>query len=194
MLARLWQENRKSLPQASAGQTARTFMGSQPAAYFSLYVLKATDFYHFIYGDGFQDAVTAQQLLTPCLATAFLHNLAAYAMIGMQRQKLLFIFIFLACLSISYAVFTLIPKMPLEGAALSLTITKSLGCNLHSWLFQWHAHPMSARQWALMLAVCACSVILWAFLGKFMPREGAELAGLLPLLALLWYWRPPPPL
>ncbi len=52
---------------------------------------------------------------------------------------------------------------------------------------------MSARQWALMLAVCACSVILWAFLGKFMPREGAELAGLLPLLALLWYWRPPPP-
>ena len=25
-----------------------------------------------------------------------------------------------------------------------------------------------------------------------LPREVAELAGLLPLLALFWYWRPPP--
>lgn len=191
MLARLWQENRKAFRKL-AGQTARTLWAASLPLIF-LICVESDRFLPFIYGDGFQDAVTAQQLLTPCLATAFLHNLAAYAMIGMQRQKLLFIFYLSGLLINLVCCFTLIPKMPLEGAALSLTITKVWVAICTVGFFQWHAHPMSARQWALMLAVCACSVILWAFLGKFMPREGAELAGLLPLLALLWYWRPPPP-
>lgn len=38
------------------------------------------------------------------------------------------------------------------------------------------------------------AVGLWWSLGMILalPREVAELAGLLPLLALFWYWRPPP--
>ena len=46
----------------------------------------------------------------------------------------------------------------------------------------------------LMLAAIAVAVGLWWSLGMVLalPREVAELAGLLPLLALFWYWRPPP--
>ena len=45
----------------------------------------------------------------------------------------------------------------------------------------------------LMLATAASSVALWWGVGTVAPRELAEAAGLIPLLALFWRWRPPPP-
>ena len=89
---------------------------------------------------------------------------------------------------------TIIEPMPLEGAALSLTATKVWVAILTVGYFQWVARPMSPGQWLLMLAAIAVAVGLWWSLGMVLglPREVAELAGLLPLLALFWYWRPPP--
>ena len=83
--------------------------------------------------------------------------------------------------------------MPLEGAALSLTITKVWVAILTVGFFQWAARPMSAGQWLLMLAAIMVSLALWWLTGKMAPREVAELVGLVPLLALFWRWRPPPP-
>lgn len=191
MLARLWQENRNAFRKL-AGQTARTLWAASLPLIF-LICVESDRFLPFIYGQGFQDAVRAQQLLTPCLATAFLHNLAAYAMIGMQRQKLLFLFYLSGLIINLVCCFTLVPAMPLDGAALSLTITKVWVAIFTVGFFQWHARPMSAGQWGMMLLACASSVSLWHFTGIYLPREVAELAGLLPLLILLWYWRPPPP-
>jgi len=139
-------------------------------------------------------AATAQRLLTPCLATAFLHNLAAYAMIGMRKHTLL-LFFYLSGLVVNIVCcLTIIEPMPLEGAALSLTATKVWVAILTVGYFQWVARPMSLGQWLLMLAAIAVAVCLWWSLGMILalPREVAELAGLLPLLALFWYWRPPP--
>ena len=136
-------------------------------------------------------AVTAQRLLTPCLATAFLHNLAAYAMIGMRRHSLLLCF-YLSGLAVNiFCCYWLIPQMPLEGAALALTITKVWVAILTVSFFQATARPMTAAQWGLMLATIGVSVGLWYGCGLVLPREVAEIAGLLPLLALLWRWRPP---
>ena len=83
--------------------------------------------------------------------------------------------------------------MPLEGAALSLTITKVWVALLTVGYFQWAARPMNLGQWSLMLLTCAASVGLWWGIGLVARREVAELAGLVPLLALFWRWRPPPP-
>ena len=83
--------------------------------------------------------------------------------------------------------------MPLEGAALSLTITKVWVALLTVGYFQWAARPMSLGQWGLMLAACAVCIGLWWGIGLVAPRELAELAGLVPLLALFWRWRPPAP-
>ena len=44
-----------------------------------------------------------------------------------------------------------------------------------------------------MLGAAAASVALLWGVGLALPRELAELAGLVPLLALFWFWRPPPP-
>ena len=83
--------------------------------------------------------------------------------------------------------------MPLEGAALSLTITKVWVALLTVGYFQWAARPMNLGQWSLMLLTCAVSVGMWWGIGLVARREVAELAGLVPLLALFWRWRPPPP-
>jgi O-antigen/teichoic acid export membrane protein len=150
-------------------------------------------FLPLIYGPNYQSAVTAQRLLTPCLATAFLHNLAAYAMIGMRRHRLLLAFYVSGLICNLICCFVLIPRMPLEGAALSLTITKIWVALLTVGYFQWTARPMRLGQWAMLLGAALCSAALWWACGRVAPRELAELAGLIPLLALFWRWRPPPP-
>lgn len=191
MLARLWQENRQEFRKL-AGQTARALWAGSLPLIFLLYV-ESDRFLPFIYGDAYKTAVIAQQLLTPCIATAFLHNLAAYAMIGMQRQKLLFIFYLSGLLLNLVCCYVLIRLHPLEGAALSLTITKVWVAVCTVGFFQWKATPMRAGQWLALLLVCMASFSFWRFSLAYIPREAAEFAGLLPLLALLWHWRPPAP-
>lgn len=189
MLSKLWKDNRDAF-RALAGQTARSLWA---AALPMIYVLCVENdrIFPLIYGEHLKTAVTAQRLLTPCLATAFLHNLAAYAMIGMRRHTLLLCF-YLSGLAVNiFCCYWLIPQMPLEGAALALTITKVWVAILTVSFFQATARPMTAAQWALMLAAIAASVGLWYGSGLVLPREIAEIAGLLPLLALLWRWRPP---
>ena len=191
LLARHWQQDRAVFSQL-AGQTARTLWAAALPIIF-LICVESDRFLPFIYGQSYESAVRAQQLLTPCLATAFLHNLAAYAMIGMRRHRLLLAFYASGLVLNIICCFTLIPGMPLEGAALSLTITKVWVAILTVGFFQWTARPMSLGQWLLMLAAIMASLALWQIAGKMAPREVAELVGLVPLLALFWRWRPPPP-
>lgn len=191
LLARYWRENRDAFRRL-AGQTARSLWAASLPVIF-LICVESDRFLPFVYGPGYADASTAQRLLTPCLATAFLHNLAAYAMIGMRQHKLLLGFYLSGLVVNIICCLTLIPWMPLEGAALTLTITKVWVAILTVGYFQAVARPMSLLQWGLMLLTIAVSVSLWWGLSPLVPRELAELAGLLPLLALFWRWRPPPP-
>lgn len=191
LLAKLWQENRNAFREL-AGQTARSLWAASLPLIYLLYV-ESDRFLPFIYGDGYIGAVRAQQLLTPCVATAFLHNLAAYAMIGMRRQKLLFLFYFSGLILNLFCCCTLIRINPLNGAAISLTLTKVWVAICTVGFFQWQARPMSAAQWGLLCLAAALSFSLWYFPNGMIAREIAELAGLMPLLALLWLWRPPAP-
>ena len=191
MLARLWEQDKTGFRQL-AGQTARSLWAAALPAIYVLCV-ESDRILTFIYGANYSTAVTAQRLLTPCLATAFLHNLAAYAMIGMRRHRLLLGF-YLSGLALNIVLcMELIPLKPLEGAAISLTATKVWVAILTVSYFQYAARPMSLAQWGMMLSAIGASVGLWWALTPFVPRLAAEAAGLLPLLLLLWRWRPPPP-
>ena len=191
VLARLWDENRQAFQQL-VGQTARSLWAAALPAIYVLYV-ESDRILTFIYGPDYITAVAAQRMLTPCLATAFLHNLAAYAMISMRRHHLLLAF-YVSGLILNVALCAwLIPLMPLEGAALSLTATKVWVAILTVSFFQWTVRPMNLGQWALLLSTGALAVALWWGLGQWTHRLLAEAAGLAPLLALLWRWRPPPP-
>ena len=191
LLAKFWQQDKNAFRQL-AGQTARSLWAASLPVIF-LICVESDRFLPLVYGPSYESAVRAQQLLTPCLATAFLHNLAAYAMIGMRRHRLLLLFYVSGLLLNIVCCLTLIPANPLDGAALSLTITKVWVAILTVGFFQWTTRPMSPGQWLLMLATAASSVALWWGVGTVAPRELAEAAGLIPLLALFWRWRPPPP-
>ncbi|MDR1777764.1 MAG: oligosaccharide flippase family protein [Desulfovibrio sp.] len=191
LLARLWQEDRAAFGRLS-GQTARSLWAAALPMIFVICV-ESDRLLPFVYGPDYAGAATAQRLLTPCLATAFLHNLAAYAMIGMRRHNLLFVFYLSGLVVNIVCCFSLIPAMPLEGAALALTVAKVWVAVLTVSFFQWTVRPMSLAQWALLGVSAAAAALLWWTLGLALPREVAELAGLAPLLALLWAWRPPPP-
>ena len=191
MLTRLWVEDKAKFQELS-GQTARSLWAAALPIIF-LICVESDRFLTFVYGANFENAVTAQRLLTPCLATAFLHNLAAYAMIGMGKHVLLFFFYLSGLLVNVVCCMVLIPMSPLEGAALSLTITKVWVAILTVSCFQCTAHPMSARQWFCMIFVAFFGAGLWYVLHPVAPREVAEVAGLIPFLILFWYWRPPAP-
>lgn len=191
MLAKLWKENREAF-QLLAGQTARTlWAASLPLIY--LICVESDRFLPLIYGPKYLGATVAQQVLTPCLATAFLHNLAAYVMIGMNKPKLLFSFYLSGLLLNIFCCVTIIPRIPLTGAALSLTITKVWVAILTVSYFQWKARPMSGPQWSIMLLAICASASIWYFSSSLVriPREICELAGVCPLMALFWAWRPP---
>ena len=191
VLARLWDENRDMFRQL-VGQTARSLWAAALPAIYVLYV-ESDRILTFIYGADYISAVTAQRLLTPCLATAFLHNLAAYAMISMRHHHLLLGFYVSGLVLNVVLCFWLIPLMPLEGAALSLTITKVWVAILTVSFFQWTVRPMTLAQWGLLLGTAATAVGLWMGLSPLTHRLLAEAAGLAPLLTLLWLWRPPAP-
>lgn len=190
LLAKLWVTDKDEF-RALSGQTARSLWAAAlPVIY--LICMESDRFLPFIYGEHYASAVVAQRLLTPCLATAFLHNLAAYAMIGMRRHVLLLWF-YVSGLVVNVALcFWLVPLAPLEGAALALTGAKVWVAILTVGYFQYAAKPMTLAQWLAMIVAGLVAVGLWYGLTEAgVTRLVAEAVGLLPLLALLWCWRPP---
>jgi O-antigen/teichoic acid export membrane protein len=149
LLAKYWQENKQAFRQL-AGQTARSLWAASLPLIFLIFV-ESDRFLTLIYGKEYLMSVTAQRLLTPCIATAFLHNLAAYAMIGMRQHRLLLVFYVSGLVVNVICCFWLIPIKPLEGAALSLTITKVWVAILTVGFFQWTVHPMSLKQWCILI-------------------------------------------
>ncbi len=188
-LARLWNSDREGF-QKLAGQTTRSLWAAcLPVIY--IICVESDRILTFVYGDQYAMAVTAQQILAPCIATAFLHNLAAYAMMSMQKQKLLLVF-YVSGLIVNVILCTYLTAwMPLEGASLAIMLTKvwvAIGTVSY---FQYAAKPMRLRDWAYVVCVPLLAFGLWWGLSPHVHRLIAELAGLLPLLALLWFWRPP---
>ncbi|MBQ7738268.1 MAG: oligosaccharide flippase family protein [Desulfovibrionaceae bacterium] len=191
LLTRLYEQDFQKF-QDLCGRTAKSLWAAALPIIF-LICVESDRFLTFVYGDNFSNAVTAQQLLTPCLATAFLHNLAAYAMIGMKQHRLLFFFYFSGLVVNLICCATLIPIMPLEGTALALTITKVWVAILTVSYFQIYARPMKLSEWFLLIGSGVAAFVLWYVLSPYVLREVAEFVGLIPFLALFWAWRPPAP-
>lgn len=190
LMAKTWDEDRDAFRKLS-GQTAKSLWAAALPIIFLIFV-ESDRFLTLVYGAQYSTSVTAQQLLTPCVATAFLHNLAAYAMISMHRHRLLFAFYLSGLVVNLICCFTLIPWSPLVGAALSLTITKVWVAIFTVGFFQATVRPMGLGQWCILLGTGLAAFLLWHTIAS-MPvrRELAELTGLIPLVILFWFWRPP---
>ena len=190
LMAKTWDEDRDAFRKLS-GQTAKSLWAAALPIIFLIFV-ESDRFLTLVYGAQYSTSVTAQQLLTPCVATAFLHNLAAYAMISMHRHRLLFAFYLSGLVVNLICCFTLIPWSPLVGAALSLTITKVWVAIFTVGFFQATVRPMGLGQWCILLGTGLVAFLLWhTIAGMPVRRELAELTGLIPLVTLFWFWRPP---
>ncbi len=188
-LARLWVSDKLAF-QKLAGQTTRSLWAAcLPVIY--IICVESDRILTFVYGDQYASAVLAQQILAPCIATAFLHNLAAYAMMSMHKQKLLLVF-YVSGLIVNLILCTYLTAwMPLEGASLAIMLTKvwvAIGTVSY---FQYAAKPMALRHWALVVIVPIVSFGLWWILRSYTHRLIAEAIGFIPLATLLWFWRPP---
>ena len=191
ILAKLWDTDRVEF-QKLAGQTTRSLWAAcMPLIY--IICVESDRILAFVYGEHYTIAVTAQRILTPCIATAFLHNLAAYAMMSMRKTSLLMVFYSSGLVVNIILCAYLTAIMPLEGAALSITLTKLWVAICTVSYFQYIAKPMLNKEWLLVIFVPLLAFVLWFGLSPYTHRLVAEVIGLVPLLLLLWKWRPPAP-
>jgi O-antigen/teichoic acid export membrane protein len=186
LFVKLWQTDRSRVPQL-AQNTARWLLLAALPVMFVL-ALESDRLIPLVYGSQYQEAVLLQKYLVVTVAFAFLHNLAAFLMISMNRERLLLVFYF-AGLVFNLAWCSLaIPRSPLVAAALAMVLTKGLValCTVSYAQRRLGLFPVgSVKQ--LGAAVSAGAAIF--LLGhNHLPREVAEALALAPLLVLAWYW------
>jgi O-antigen/teichoic acid export membrane protein len=144
----------------------------------------------FIFGETYAPHAWVAVWLAPSILIAFLHNLAAYMMLALGRERLL-LWIYVGGLGAGLALCQLlIPGAPLWGAALTIVLTKALVAVCTVGYCQRRVGLLGLRQLALCAGCVALAGVLWLGLGRVAPREIAEAATLVPLLWLLWRWRP----
>ncbi len=187
IFAKLWVNDKEEFKHL-ARTSSRWLMAAAVCIMFVLFI-ESDRIILLIYGDTYQDAVWMQKYLVACIFFAFIHNLAAYIMISAQKPPLLLTFycIGLALNLVLCAV--LIPQWPLLGTALAIVITKgfvgllSVGyCQL-----RFRMIPLDAVL-QLLLAMLLGAGLYW--LGhKYLFREIAEAAALVPVLYLAIRWR-----
>lgn len=187
ILARLWQTDRRAVPQFSQ----KTFGWLMAAALPLMFVLyqESDRLINLIYGSGYQDAVWLQKYLVITVLFAFIHNLAAYLMMSMGRERLLLIF-YLVGLTFNLAWCILaIPAFPLLGAALAVILTKG-GVAVMSVSYCQRCFGIIPWWPFIQLAAAAITGLLLYYLGlAHLPRIMADALSLVPFLGLGWHWR-----
>ena len=143
----------------------------------------------FIYGTAYSQAVWMQKMLVVTVAFAFMHNLAAYLMVAMKKEWLLLAF-YLGGLAVNFVCCgLLIPANPLLGSVLAIVITKGGVALLTVPYCHLKLALVSGRSLAVLAAASLSGLFLY-FLGiNTVGREIAEIAALIPIMALAWRWR-----
>ena len=187
IFARLWVADREEFLRL-ARVTARWLLAVSIPVMFVLHV-ESDRILPLIYGDKYADAVWMQKNLVPAIACAFLHNLAAYLMISMRKQRLLLVF-YLLGLAVNVALCTtIIPGNPLWGTAVAIVLTKIFISSLTLTYCQYRLtiFPLAALgQVFLAVALGAGFYLLGASLAL---REVGEALALLPIGVLIWRWK-----
>ncbi len=142
-----------------------------------------------IYGPGYADAIWMQKILVATILIGFLHNLASFMMMSMKRERLLLLFhsiglaFNLACCA------ALIPDAPLMGTVVSITATKLLVALLTVSYCQRRLGFVASRPILQLVPAVLAGAALYALLSGPAPREAAEAAAIVPVLAVALRWR-----
>lgn len=187
LFARLWVENREEFLRI-ARLTAMWLLGVSIPAMFILFI-ESDRIIPIIFGDGYANSVWMQRWLVPCMAFAYLHNLSHYLMICIKRERLLLVFYILGLLFNLILCSLLIPKYPLLGTALSITLTKAFVASMTVTYCQFRLGLFTLRP-VLQLAAASLVGAALYFLGTaYVLREVGEALAVAPILYLIWKWR-----
>jgi O-antigen/teichoic acid export membrane protein len=128
--------------------------------------------------------------LAPSILIACLHNLAGYMMLSFGRERLL-LAIYAGGLAAALGLCAwLVPGSPLQGAAISIVLTKLAVGACTVGYCQKRIGLLTLGQAALAALCAALAYGLWLALSGALWREAAEAAALAPLAWLAWRWRP----
>ncbi|MFW5734596.1 MAG: polysaccharide biosynthesis C-terminal domain-containing protein, partial [Oceanidesulfovibrio sp.] len=187
LFVKLWVSNREEF-YGLARNTSRWLIATSLPVMFLLGV-ESDRIIPAIFGDGYADAVWMQHYLVGCILFAFIHNLAHYLMISIQRERLLLIFYVLGLIFNVICCAVLIPKYPLWGTALSIVMTKGFVALMTVTFCQFRLRmiPM-AGLFHIFLAVAAGALLYVAGI-KYLFREAGELLALAPMIFLAWQWK-----
>lgn len=141
-----------------------------------------------IYGPHYQEAVWLQQYLVITISFAFLHNLAAFLMMTMRRERLLLIFYLGGLLFNLLWCSQIMPVMPLLGAALAIILTKAFVGSLTITYIHRRVGLFTQSTLSPLLVALVIGTLLYVATKAYLLRIPAEALGLAPLLILAGYW------
>jgi O-antigen/teichoic acid export membrane protein len=141
-----------------------------------------------IYGEGYRQAVDIQKILTLTVLFSFLHNLAAYLMMSVKRERLLLAF-YLGGLAFNLFICGVwIPSNPLHGAVGAIVLTKGFMAMLTVGYCQWR---IGLIPWITCLQIgvaVAVGATLYSVGSAVLFREAGEVLALTPAMGLAVWW------
>lgn len=142
-----------------------------------------------IFGPRFQEAVWLLKYLVPAVIIAFLHNLAGFLMMSMDRQRLLLLF-YLGGLLVNLGLcIWVIPLAPLPGAAVAIILTKGVVALMTVLYVQRRLQFITPALLGEMAGITLAALGLYIVAKNVMLRGFAELLGLAPFFWAGWRWR-----
>lgn len=191
IFARLWDASPEEFSRLGKSSATLLVAAALPAMF--VIGLESDLIITMFFGQQYGDAAAVQPLLVWCILFAFMHNLCAYLMISMRKQRPLFVFYLTGLVVNVVLCMTLIPDAPLQGAAWSIVLTKGVVALLSVGYCQLHLRLISLKTLAMFVPALGMAFALhWAGQSSGINHLGSAL-GVIPLGALLLYsWRTRP--
>ncbi len=206
LFVKLWVTNKEEFVRLARNTSRYLIAVALPSGFFL--GMEADWLIPLIFGPNFEDAIWMQPYLVGTIFFAFLHNLAHYLMISIQRERLLLIFYLFGLTLNGILCMTLIPPYPLLGTALAILITKAAVCVCTVGFCQWRLRmiPMRSLFHLILATLLGLDIVLLGmdympglagsvgldihlFDLIYLPRLLTTLAAVLPFGVLIWQWR-----
>lgn len=186
LFATLWVSDRRELEEL-ARDTCAWLLAAGTALVFAFAGESATVI-RLVYGSGFADAAWAQRVLSVTIVIAFVHNLAAYLMMGMGRARLLFVMYAVGLAVNALCCVFLIPGDPLKGTVYAIVLTKAVIIAMTAGYAQARLRILRGRDAWLFVLCAAAGGLLYAGLRPLGLPILPTLAACMPLTGLAAKW------
>nr|WP_321258528.1 oligosaccharide flippase family protein [uncultured Pseudodesulfovibrio sp.] len=135
-----------------------------------------------VYGQNYGPAIQMQKELVGCILFAFIHNLASYLMVSMNRQRIL-LGMYIVGLAVNFALCALlISENPMSGTAYAILLTKGVMALMTVSFCQFTIGLFVGRDILSLLLTVAAACVVHFVAAQYLFREAVEILTLCPLL------------